>query len=99
LTDRSYFLRFHNIPEPERRARGYRKMDKLHTIEHSGCQFTTDVYRSPDFWTIMPIWPIEELLARTDYPPAQAQRIRKLNPYGKEEAATCVAFIPIPKRA
>jgi hypothetical protein len=34
---------------------------------------------------IVPQWPIEEYLARVDLDPAEAERIRRLNPNGKLE--------------
>ena len=89
-----YALILDKIPLRECMARGYRRHRRVHVIEHSGHTFASDVECTVPGWGTVPVWPIEELLARTDYPPAQAQRIRKLNRYGKPEADSCVAFVP-----
>lgn len=86
---REYELQYWSIPRAEQNARGLVKRDFPFSIEHSGCRFTTDVI---DWRRASYVWPIEELLARKDYPPAQAQRIRKLNPYGKTEGEICPLF-------
>lgn len=88
---RHYTLTFDDIPYSERKARGYWRPEWF-TIEHSGCRFTSNVMADVPGWGAVYVWPIAELLARTNFPPAQAQRIRKLNPYGKPEAAMCVGW-------
>lgn len=88
---RHYSLDWYSIPPAERSARGYWHARPF-SIEHSGCKFTSNVRACvQETWNVT-VWPIEELLARADYCPEQAQRIRKLNRYGKPEAATCVEF-------
>ena len=72
-------------------ARGYvkRALTNRWGIEHNGCRFATDVFHTK---SDVRVWPIEELLARKAYRPEQAQRIRKLNPYGKPDGEACVLF-------
>jgi hypothetical protein len=56
-----------------------------HTIEHNGQKWTS-THIGPN-WRY--VWPIEELLARTDFPPDVQERLKELNPFGKEEGETC----------
>lgn len=94
---RRYELDWYLIPQDERRARRYFHVP-IHEIKHSGCVFSTNVETTIPEWGAVPVWPIEELLARADYAPQQAQRIRKMNKYGKPEADGCVCFVP-PKQS
>ncbi len=84
---REYVLDWYKIPRLLLVVRGYEHVGFC-DIEHSGCRFSTNVIEPNG----NRVWPIEELLARKSYRPEQAQRIRKLNPYGKPEGEGCVLF-------
>lgn len=53
------------------------------TYRHNGREFTSIGTSERGYM----IWPIEEYLARRKHTPAVAERIRRLNPNGKEEGS------------
>jgi hypothetical protein len=52
-----------------------------HSVTHSGVTWLCLGYGKQR----RPIWPIEEYLIRTNHTPEEEERIRRLNPNGKEE--------------
>lgn len=86
---RTYEVDGRKIPVMVRVAHGY-QLTLPKQIEHSGCMFKSNLWSMR--YDHAQVWPIEELLARKTYRPEQAQRIRKLNPYGKPEGESCVLF-------
>ena len=57
----------------------------MHTVHHNGVTWV-----SPGFGKFgRPVWPIDELLVRKKFKPTVQERIRRLNPNGKEEGEIC----------
>lgn len=57
----------------------------MRTVSHNGGAWTS-LGRGPNGHDI---WPIEELFARKKFKPTVQERIRRLNPDGKEEGVMC----------
>ena len=70
-----------------------------YSVTHSGQTFVSLGDAGRDFWGfILPIWPIEEYLARTWHGARVAARIKALNPNGRAEGERPRGWYPHSER-